>query len=394
MQVERKRRSTIWIALCASVALHAAAVLVLALLPSPPAPVAPPPESGPIAIELFELPAAPATPPEPAARPPAAAPKRRRTAPPAAPAAPSGEGEAEASSAPPATPGDGQPAGGEDRPGAVSLVPGDAFTRDLMGPGGAEEAPEGDDGVAVPESDRYGWAGPGSGVHAPRIPSDLFAETAAEAVGRRRAELGIVDPYFRQVGKTLEQGWQVDRKAPPPETLEQTVKELGKAIVRFKDVWQEGAERFGQSGNPLADGVGQAFDHGVLADGSDRMKAQLKFEETMRAGFTSVRRAVIRVVQDEDGKVLLVELVEPSRDRDMDVQALADVRSMAERLPPPPPDLLGTRTRLSSFWSFEIRLRVIPPSTGVAFEFDEKGVQPLVPFGHQIKKRVRLLYFN
>jgi hypothetical protein len=284
---------------------------------------------------------------------------------------------------------------GEGQSGAVSLVPDDEFTRELMVPGGGGMEPgEQGDGVPVPESDRHGWAGPGSGLHAPRVPADLFAETAAEAIGRRRAELGIVDPYFRELGKALEQGWAVDRKAPPPETLEEAAKEVGKAIARFKDVWLEGAERWGKTGNPLAGGVGEAFDHGVLADGSERMKAQLKLEETMRAGFTSERRAVIRVVQDEDGKVLLVELVEPSQDREMDVQALADVRSMAERLPPPPPDLLGTRTRLSSFWSFEIRLRVIPPTTGVAFEFDEKGVEPLIPFGHQIKKRVRLLYFN
>jgi hypothetical protein len=100
------------------------------------------------------------------------------------------------------------------------------------------------------------------------------------------------------------------------------------------------------------------------------------------------------VVQDEGGKIVLVELVEPSQDREMDRQALADVRAAAERLPPPPASLLGRKTQLSSFWTFEIKLRVIPPSTGIAFEFDEKGVQPLVPFGHQIKKSVRLLYFN
>jgi len=252
----------------------------------------------------------------------------------------------------------------------------------------------GGDGVPVPSSDRHGWAGPGAGIHAPRIPKDLVGESVAEALGKRRAELGIVDPYFRDVARVLEEGWQADRRDPPPQTLAEAVRDFGKAIGQFKDVWLEGAERFGKTGSPLPGAVGQAFDHGVLASGSDQMKAAVGLQTLMSAGFTSVRRAVLRVVQDEDGRIVLVELVEPSRDRDMDIQALADVRAAAERLPPPPASLLGSKTQLSSFWTFEIRLRVIPPSTGIAFEFDEKGVVPLVPFGHQVRKSVRLLYFN
>ena len=119
------------------------------------------------------------------------------------------------------------------------------------------------------------------------------------------------------------------------------------------------------------------------------MKAVIGYQTLMSAGFTSVRRAVLRVVQDDAGKIVLVELVQPSTDRDLDRQALADVRAAAGRLPPPPASLLGRKAQLSSFWTFEIKLRVIPPSTGIAFEFDEKGVQPLVPFGHQVKKSVR-----
>ncbi|HVE85052.1 MAG TPA: energy transducer TonB [Myxococcales bacterium] len=254
------------------------------------------------------------------------------------------------------------------------------------------EGPE--DGVPVPSEERYGWAGPGSGIHAPRIPKDIMGEAAAEALGKRRAELGIVDPYFREVGKALEGSWHADQREPPPQSLAEAVRDFGKAIERFKDVWLEGADRFGKTGNPLPEGVGQGFDHGVFASGSDQMKAMQGYQTLMSAGFTSVRRAVLRVVQDDSGKIVLVELVEPSRDRDMDRQALADVRAAAERLPPPPASLLGRKAQLSSFWTFEIKLRVIPPSTGIAFEFDEKGIQPLVPFGHQVKKSVRLLYFN
>ena len=55
------------------------------------------------------------------------------------------------------------------------------------------------------------------------------------------------------------------------------------------------------------------FDHGVLADGSDEMKRVIGYQTLMSAGFTSIRRAVLRVVQDGSGKIVLVELVEPSQ---------------------------------------------------------------------------------
>jgi len=394
-RMRTRRRNGLWGALLASAALH---VLVLAWLatrsPSPtPAVLAAEP---PIAIQVIELPPAPAVPPT---SPPRRA-VRRGTAP---------EGSAETSPravasapapapapAPGSTPGEGAgPASSPDAPRSISLMPSERALEEIAGGTGGPVVLDGsEDGVPVPSSERYGWAGPGSGVHAPRIPKDVVGEAAAEAVGKRRAELGVVDPYFREVARALEGGWTADRRDPPPQSLAEAVRDFGKAVERFKDVWLEGADRFGKTGNPLPEGVGQAFDHGLLASGSDQMKAMVGYQTLMSAGFTSVRRAVLRVVQDETGKIVLVELVEPSRDRDMDRQALMDVRAAAERLPPPPAALLGRKSQLSSFWTFEIKLRVIPPSTGIAFEFDEKGIQPLVPFGHQVKKSVRLLYFN
>ncbi|HEY8208275.1 MAG TPA: energy transducer TonB [Myxococcaceae bacterium] len=386
------RRNRAWLALLASLALHA---LVLAWLAQrSPAPTPPGPASGPpIAVQVIELPAAPAAkapkapavPPKGAARPGRAPIARRERG------GGGGEGKPQAAPAPPS----GAAAGDADAPRSTNLMPSEGALEEITGGTGGPVVmgePGGDE--PVPSSERYGWAGPGSGIHAPRIPKDLVGETVAEAQGKHRAELGIVDPYFREVGKALEGSWHADARDPPPQTLAEAVRDFGTALQRFKDVWLEGASRFGTSGNPLPEGVGQAFDHGVLADGSDHMKQVIGYQTLMSAGFTSVKRAVLRVVQDDSGKIVLVELVQPSADRELDRQALADVRAAAEHLPPPPASLLGKKSQLSSFWTFELKLRVIPPSTGIAFEFDEKGVEPLVPFGHQVRKNVRLLYFN
>lgn len=384
-----RRNHRFWVALLASLGLHALVLVWLLERPGAPPPAALAAEP-PIAVQVIELPAAP----------PARAGQRAQEAAPAAPAKKTKPAERPGAVA---QRGPGAPAPGgapsADAPRSTTLMPSEEALEEIAGGDGGGGpvvlgAPGGDDGEPLPSSERYGWAGPGSGIHAPRVPKDLVGETVAEAQGKHRAELGIVDPYFRQVAKALEGSWRADQRAPPPQTLAETVRDFGTALQRFKDVWLEGADRYGKTGNPLPEGVGEAFDHDVLADGSDHMKQVIGYQTLMSAGFTSVRRAVLRVVQDGDGKIVLVELVEPSRDRDMDRQALADVRAAAEKLPPPPASLLGHKAQLSSFWTFEIKLRVIPPTTGIAFEFDEKGVEPLVPFGHQVKKSVRLLYFN
>lgn len=384
------RRNRFWVALLASLGLHALVLVWLLERPGAPPPAAPAAEP-PIAVQVIELPAGAGQRAQEAAPAPAAPAKKTKPG-------------ALAQRGPEIPPGgngssNGHPgAGAGDAPRSTNVMPSEEALEEIAGGGGGGPvvlgAPGGGDGEPLPSSERYGWAGPGSGIHAPRIPKDLVGETVAEAQGRHRAELGIVDPYFRQVEKALEGSWHADQRAPPPQTLAETVRDFGTALQRFKDVWLEGADRYGKTGNPLPEGVGEVFDHNVLADGSDHMKQVMGYQTLMSAGFTSVRRAVLRVVQDDTGKIVLVELVEPSRDRDMDRQALADVRAAAEKLPPPPASLLGRKSQLSSFWTFEIKLRVIPPTTGIAFEFDEKGVEPLVPFGHQVKKSVRLLYFN
>ncbi|HYV47473.1 MAG TPA: energy transducer TonB [Myxococcaceae bacterium] len=378
------RRNHFRVALLVSLALHA--LILVWLLERPGAlPLTPPTAEAPIAVQVIELPP-----------PSQAGPKARAQAPEAAATGKAGKKKPSAERAPGAVAqrGPEAPEGGGDAPHSTNLMPSGDALEEIAGGGGAGPVVLGDEGEPLPSSERYGWAGPGSGIHAPRIPKDLVGETVAEAQGKHRAELGIVDPYFRDVAKALEGGWHADQRAPPPQTLAEAVRDFGTALQRYKDVWLEGADRYGKTGNPLPPGVGEAFDHGVLADASDHMKQVIGYQTLMSAGFTSVRRAVLRVVQDDTGKIVLVELVEPSRDREMDRQALADVRAAAEKLPPPPASLLGRKSQLSSFWTFEIKLRVIPPTTGIAFEFDEKGVEPLVPFGHQVKKSVRLLYFN
>lgn len=118
-----------------------------------------------------------------------------------------------------------------------------------------------------------------------------------------------------------------------------------------------------------------------------------ELQKQMREAFKATRRAVIRVVQDQRGKLTKVELVQPSNDSKVDREALADVRSAAEKLPPPPPEALEGRTSISSLWSFELVVSISPPVPSFTFEFDEAlgFIDMRLPLDRRIYKKVRLV---
>ena len=113
----------------------------------------------------------------------------------------------------------------------------------------------------------------------------------------------------------------------------------------------------------------------------------------MRDAYKATRRAVIKVVQDAFGKLLSVELVQPSSDAKIDKEALVDVRTAAEKLPPPPPEALEGRASLTSIWSFELVISISPPVPTFTFEFDEAlgFIDMRLPLDRRIYKKVRLV---
>jgi hypothetical protein len=98
-------------------------------------------------------------------------------------------------------------------------------------------------------------------------------------------------------------------------------------------------------------------------------------------------------VQDREGKLVKVELVDPSNDQNVDREALKDVRSAAEKLPPPPDEVFEGKAQLSSLWSFELIVSISPPIPTVTFEFDEVVgfIDTRLPLDRRIYKKVRLM---
>ena len=227
----------------------------------------------------------------------------------------------------------------------------------------------------------------------PRV--DPLAAFAEELASRARVEDGLVHPYYREVGRALLRGWNVER-AVRQRGLSGYLAQAGDNTRTYLSVWQRMAEGFARTGSPA-----------VVDGGSPRMKelsglpagpardalVQTEIRRQLRPALSEGHSAIVRVTQAADGSLISVVLVSPSRDADVDRAAIEDVRAAARMLPKPPADAFGGRDRLVSLWELELEVSITPPLPIVGVEFDEvRGITDLrVPLDRRIWKRVRLV---
>lgn len=234
------------------------------------------------------------------------------------------------------------------------------------------------------------------GLRALEPPKDLVGVLAKETLGKGRVDRGLVHPYYSQLGKALLKNWDADRVAKSG--LKGLLEQTGENVKLYNEIWGDRAAAYGRSGNPLGDVPSTTNRRAAVSDriggiaGVD-LEQRKELQRTMREAYKATRRAVIRVVQNEQGKLVSVELVQPSNDQKVDKEALADVRSAAEKLPPPPAEALAGRATLTSIWSFELIVSISPPVPSFTFEFDEAlgFIDMRLPLDRRIYKKVRLV---
>lgn len=371
-------RFTLW-ALVISLGLHGAALVGVALMPDRPVPGS---KNSRITLVEIDLPRPeePKPPEEP--RPEQPKPRTERRVPEVAP---------EASSEAPALTSDRPQA---DAPSSSSLEPLRAPTpeRPLLIPGGAF-ALSLDAGVFDEPVE------PG-GLRAPAISKDLVGDLTRETIGRGKVDRGLVHPYYVQLGKALIKNWDADRAVS-----KKGLAGYGEQFVQnskvFNEIWLDKATQFGATGAPIDAPVSNdnasrrtaTVTNNIQGIGGVDLEARKEVSRQMREQFKTTRRATIRVVQDASGKLTKVELLSPSNDAQVDKEALADVRAAAEKLPPPPEEVLEGRKELVSTWAFELVVSITPPVPTFTFEFDEAlgFIDARLPLDRRIYKKVRLV---
>lgn len=236
-----------------------------------------------------------------------------------------------------------------------------------------------------------------TGLRGLEAPKNIVGDLTKETLGKGRVERGLVHPYYSQLGKALLKNWDADRVAKSG--LKGLVQQTGENLKLYNEMWQERAQAYGASANPMGDVQQESNRRGAVNDrvgggvnGMD-LEQRKEMQRSMREQFRATRRAIIRVVQDTDGRVTKVELVQPSNDSNVDKEALNDVRTAAQKLPPPPSEALEGKTVLSSLWSFELTVSISPPIPTFTFEFDEAlgFIDARLPLDRRIYKKVRLV---
>lgn len=377
------------LALTASVGVHAGVWLLMETR-APPRTSPPRAPASPVSatlafvdVEVAPPPPAPSPAPEPLPPPPQVRPRPPRVEAPPKPANP-----APPAPPPPASDAPSADAPGEDAPRADAplaaqsprLVPERRLTLSIPRPGPGHGTSPGvgiDAGVPDP--------------HAPPTPEQIVSDVVSESLGRGRVERGLVHPYFRTLGKSLLKQWDAER-AVTAQGLSGFMEQTRRNSEQWRRVWSERAAAYGASGSPLDPDTPTGSSRRPTL-GDPGLEARRELRKQMRDQFRATRRAVIRVVQDAQGRLLSAELVTPSNNAQVDREALTDVRAAAERLPPPPAEALGGRATLTSLWQFELIISISPPVPSFSFEFDEAlgFADARMPLDRRIYKRVRLL---
>lgn len=226
----------------------------------------------------------------------------------------------------------------------------------------------------------------------PAQSAQQIADTLAlESLGKGKVERGLVHPYFTQLGKSLLKAWDAER-AVSSQGLKGFLEQAQENSKAWNAVWRDRAAAYGASGSPLQEDA--SLKPNRRPSGPDpNLDARKAMRQQMRDQFLATRRATIRVVQDAQGRLLDVALVSPSNNAQVDKEALEDVRTAAEQLPPPPAEALAGRKTLTSLWEFELIISITPPVPTLSFEFDEAlhFMDMRLPLDRRIYKRVRLL---
>jgi TonB family protein len=252
-----------------------------------------------------------------------------------------------------------------------------------LAPGGTLLVPQRLLSTSVPAPERP--TDPG----APPPTAQVVSNLVTEGLRKGKVERGLVHPYFSALGKSLLQQWDAER-AVSAKGLSGFIDQAKGNTGEWLRVWSERATTYGATGAALAS---DRQPQRRPAAGDPNIEARRELRDQMHEQFRATRRAVIRVVQDPQGRLLSAELVVPSSNAQVDREAVSDVRAAAERLPPPPPEAVGGRATLTSLWQFELIVSISPPVPTFSFEFDEAlgFVDSRMPLDRRIYKRVRLL---
>ena len=232
-------------------------------------------------------------------------------------------------------------------------------------------------------------------------PNARVAGMLREGLGRDRVDRGMVDPYFRSMGGAMTRAWKPEPKVDA-KGLKGFLSEAGRGVRAgvsdYASAWLAAAAAYGKSGSP--------GDLEGPLDPDGRLKEHIPpgITEQHASHLRSTRIALIRLTQKLDGRLMHVELVQPSIDPEMDREILRELRGGEMVVPVPPHEGLGIHDPIRSLWAFQLTVDIAPPVPMVSGTFDldalfdrktreEMGglIDVRMPLSRRISKQVSLI---
>jgi hypothetical protein len=221
-----------------------------------------------------------------------------------------------------------------------------------------------------------------SAAAAKKATRTLQADLADDAVSA-----GLADDYFRGLKHKVETAWQPAVRQLNDGGERTTQLGMMKSLVDDRAAWGEMWLAYMDLAKQYGNGVPPRLE-------PQRIERLRELMRSRQGAFRVQAIGEVKLTQDSEGKVLLVEFTlhsgHPGIDDGMRDAIGQAVLAMAE---PPPPRLHHGRS-FSSWWRLRATWTMVPPTaffTGAGFDITPKGFAVDVPFEIKLKTNVMLL---
>jgi hypothetical protein len=338
---------------------------------APPPPEPPPPEP--------PRPEPPPAPPPPAPPPPSRPPPPTRTSAPP-PSSTSTATPPPTSTAPVEAPPVTTPAPDSDAPSLLRLPAGPSSIDAVLG--GRGPLGQSRDSLASALDLRVDGPMRDSAAAAKKATRALQTDLADDAVSA-----GLANDYFRTLRHKVETAWQPAVKQLNDGGERTTQLGMMKSLVDDRAAWGEMWLAYMDLAKQYANGVPPRLE-------PQRIERLRELMRSRQGAFRVQAIGEVKLTQDPEGKILLLEFTLPSGHPGIDDGIRDAIGQAVLAMAEPPPARLHHGRSFSSWWRLRATWTMVPPTaffTGAAFDVTPKGFAVDVPFEIKLKTNVMLL---
>ncbi len=208
-----------------------------------------------------------------------------------------------------------------------------------------------------------------------------------EDLGDDAVSAGLADDYFRALRLKVETSWQPAVKQLNDGGERTTQMGMMRSVVDDRAAWGEMWLAYMDLAKQYANGAPPRLE-------PQRLERIRELMRSRQGAFRVQAIGEVKLTQDPDGKVLLLEFTQASGHPGIDEGIRDAITQAIAAMADPPPRRLHHGRSFSSWWRLRATWTMVPPTaffSGAAFDISAKGFAVDVPFQITLKTNVMLL---